>query len=261
MPTQPLDILPIWAVYVVTVVAGLLVVEAGFRLGRYMNKRHGYEKHENVGSLVGATLALLAFLLVFMIGIASNRFDTRRQLVVAEANAIGTLYLRAGYLDEPDRTDIRNWLREYVDIRLAAAVDPTQLPQVRTRSEAIQAEMWTRAEALARAQPNSDMGAIFVEALNSVIDLHGERVVAVYNRIPLNIWLAIYFVAFLTLAMVGFNNGLGGSRNFIVQLVLILVFAAVILLIVDLDRPQEGLLQVSQQPLIDLQQQLHNVGP
>jgi hypothetical protein len=68
-------------------------------------------------------------------------------------------------------------------------------------------------------------------------------------------------VAFLTLAMVGFSNGLGDSRNFFAQLALILVFSAVILLIVDLDRPGEGFLQVSQQPLIDLQQQLHSTAP
>jgi hypothetical protein len=261
MPTQPLDVLPIWAMYLLIVLLGLLVVEAGFRLGRYWKKRTGQAKQDNVNSLVGATLALLAFLLVFMIGIASNRFDNRRQLVVAEANAIGTAYLRAGYLDEPDRTDIRNLLREYVDVRLEAAADDAKIPQARARSEAIHTEMWTRAEAMARAHPDSDMGAIFIESLNAVIDLHTERIVAVFNRIPINIWLAIFFVAFLTLAMVGFSNGLGDSRNFFAQLALILVFSAVILLIVDLDRPGEGFLQVSQQPLIDLQQQLHSTAP
>jgi hypothetical protein len=137
MTTLALDVLPIWAVYLLVVLLGLLVVEAGFRLGRNWKQRKGQEKPENVGAMVGATLALLAFLLVFMIGIASNRFDNRRQLVIKEANAIGTTYLRAGYLEEPDRTEIRNLLREYVDIRLVAATDPTALPQVISRSEAI----------------------------------------------------------------------------------------------------------------------------
>lgn len=247
--------------YLLIVLMGLLMVEAGYRLGRYWKKHRGQEKQENVGALVGATLALLAFLLVFMIGIASNRFDTRRQLVIEEANAIGTAYLRAGYLDEPDRTDIRNLLREYVDVRLGAAANDAKIPEARARSEAIHTEMWNRAEAMARAHPDSDMGAIFIESLNAVIDLHTERVVAVYNRIPSNIWLGIFFVAFLTLGMVGFNNGLSESRNLVAQLVLILVFAAVILLIVDLDRPGEGFLQVSQQAMIDLQQQLHATSP
>ena len=112
MPTQPLDVLPIWVVYLLTVTIGLLVVEVGIRLGRYWAKRRWETegKREDIGDLVGAALTLLAFLLVFMIGIASNRFDTRRQVIVAEANAIGTTYLRAGYLDEPDRTEIRGAL-------------------------------------------------------------------------------------------------------------------------------------------------------
>ena len=133
MPTQPLDVLPIWAVYLFTVIIGLLVIEAGIRLGRYWAKRRWETegKREDIGDLVSAALTLLAFLLVFMIGIASNRFDTRRQLVVAEANAIGTTYLRAGYLDEPDRAAIRVLMREYLELRLDAAADPTKLPQSR----------------------------------------------------------------------------------------------------------------------------------
>jgi hypothetical protein len=263
MPTQPLDVLPIWAVYLLTVIMGLLVVEAGIRLGRYWAKRRKEKegKREDIGDLVGAALTLLAFLLVFMIGIASNRFDTRRQLVVNEANAIGTAYLRAGYLDEPDRTAIRVLLREYLDLRLDAATDPTKLPQSRARTEAILTELWTRAEAVARTNPDSELGVNFIEALNTVIDLHMERIVAVFNRIPLSNWLAVFAVAFLTLAMVGFNNGLTENCNPVAQLGLVLIFAAVLLLIVDVDRPQEGLLQISQQALMDLQQQLQVTGP
>ncbi len=257
MPTHPLDVLPIWAVYLLTVGVGLAAVEAGFYLGRYWQKRSGYQKSESIGALVGATLGLFAFLLVFIIGIASNRFDNRRELVLAEGNAVGTLYLRAGILDEPDRTDIRNWLREYVDIRLGAAANPTHIPKARARSEAIHTEMWSRVEALARAHPDSVMVALFIEALNDVIDLHESRIVAVFNRIPVNIWSAIFFVALITLFMVGFNHGLSESQNFVAQLALILVFAAVILLITDLDRPGEGFLRVSQQALSDLQRQLH----
>jgi hypothetical protein len=114
---------------------------------------------------------------------------------------------------------------------------------------------------MARAHPDSDMGAIFIESLNEVIDLHTERVVAVFNRISTGLWLGIFFVALLTLAMVGFSNGLSESRNFIAQLALVLVFAAVILLIVDLDRAGEGFMQVNQQAMIDLQRQLRVTSP
>ena len=261
MPTHPLDAFPIWAIYLLTVGVGLATVEVGFYLGRYWKKRSGYHKSENVGALVGATLGLFAFLLVFIIGIASSRFDNRRDLVLAEGNAVGTLYLRAGYLEEPDRSDIRSRLREYVDVRLDASADSTKIPEARARSEAIHLEIWDRAEALARSHPDSVMVALFIEALNAVIDVHESRTVAVSNRIPVNIWFAIFFVALITLFMVGFNHGLSESQNFVAQLALILVFAAVILLITDLDRPGEGFLQVSQQALSDLQQQIRGGDP
>ena len=258
MSGQPLDALPIWGVYVVIVLAALLTVEVGYRLGRYWQQRTEKGKEGEVGSLVGATLALLAFLLVFLTGAAANRFDDRRQLVVTEANAIKTTYLRAGYLDEPYRTDIRQFLREYLDLRLKAVTDPGTLADALVRSEEIHAELWNRAEIIAvTAKPNSDMAALFIESLNDVIDIHTERVAVGLIRIPWNIWLAVFFIALLTMAMVGFQNGVAGNRILIVQMVMILVFAGVILLIVDLDRSQEGFIQVSQQALVDLQRLLN----
>ena len=144
MATQPLDLLPIWAVYLLTVLLGLLVIEAGQFAGRYWAKRAKAHQRQiaNIDTLVGATLSLLAFLLVFMIGIASTRFDTRRHLVIAEANAIGTTYLRAGFLDEPYRTGVRNLLRDYVAVRLEAAADSSKLSEMRARAETIQTELW-----------------------------------------------------------------------------------------------------------------------
>ena len=263
MPTTPLDALPIWAVYLLLVLLGFLAIEAGYRIGRYWVKRgQGPERpKENIDALMGSTLALLAFLLVFMIGIATNRYDRRRELVVREANAIGTTYLRAGYLDEPYRTDLRERLREYTGIRLAAAADAGNLDPHRSRADALLVELWGQAEALARAYPDSEMAALFIESLNSVIDLHAERMVVVAMRIALGSWLAVLFVAFLALGMVGLDIGLSDRYNPLAQLVIVLVFAAVLLLIVDLDRPREGLLQVGQQALIDLQQQIQAIGP
>lgn len=250
---QPLDILPLWALYLLLVLAGLLAVEIGYRLGRWWQKRSGQQKEGTTGALVGSILGLLAFLLVFLTGIAANRFDNRRQLVIVEANAIGTTFLRAGYLEEPYKTDVRQLLQEYVAARLAAARDTSTLAAAIVRSEEIQTELWSRAEALAIANPSTEVVALFIESLNEVIDLHTERVIAVFNRIPFNFWLVIFFMAFLALMMVGFQNGLAGSRNLIAIVALILVFAAVIQLNIDLDWPQQGFLQVSQQAMTMVQ--------
>ncbi|MDH4115849.1 MAG: hypothetical protein OEX04_01310 [Acidimicrobiia bacterium] len=261
MSEQPLDALPIWGVYALIVLVAFLTVEVGFRLGRYKQQRTKHVMEASVGSVVGATLALLAFFLVFLTGAAADRFDTRRELVVTEANAINRTYLRAGYLEEPYRSDIRQLLREYVDVRLEAARDPNKLAAGVARSEEIHREIWDQAEVLAvQARPNSDMVALFIESLNDVIDVHTERVVVGLLRIPTNIWTAVFFIALLTIAMVGFQNGVTGNRVVIAQLAMIMVFAGVILLIVDLDRSQEGFLQVSQQAIVDLQRLLRSGG-
>ncbi|MCB0040839.1 MAG: hypothetical protein KDE23_14215, partial [Caldilinea sp.] len=90
--------LPIWVTYVLTVAFALLAIECGYWLGRQWQRRYPDEKESGVGALAGATLGLLAFLLALTMSMAVGRFDTRRQLVVEEANAIGTTFLRADYL-------------------------------------------------------------------------------------------------------------------------------------------------------------------
>src|SRR5262252_6331730 len=113
----PIDVLPLWALFIVIMLIVLLSVEFGYRLGKYRRSHHEMEKEAPLGTMVGAELALLAFILAFTFGLAAARFDTRRQVLLDEANAIGTTYLRAGML--PDQRDaIRALLRDYVRTRL-----------------------------------------------------------------------------------------------------------------------------------------------
>src|SRR5262245_43324784 len=112
------NLFPIWGVFLATVAVALLSIEGGFRLGQYRRRRSVQEDRPPVGEMVAATLALLAFLLAFTFGLAASRFDVRRGLVVDEANAIGTTYLRAALLPEPHRTAVRKLLRNYADVRL-----------------------------------------------------------------------------------------------------------------------------------------------
>lgn len=255
-----IDSLPIWAIYVLTVLFTLLAIELGHWLGKAWQRRYPGEKESAVGALAGATLGLLAFLLAFTTSIAAGRFDARRQLVVSEANAIGTTNLRAGYLDEPHRQEIRDLLREYVDIRLAA-VDVQSLDETVERSEEIHTALWTHAETLARAHPASPMVALFIASLNEMIDSHTVRYVSATARLPSALWAALYAVTFLAMLLVGMQASFGPRQNFLALVVLALVFSAVILLIADLNSSQEGALNVSQQAMLDLQRQLHTMAP
>lgn len=232
-----------------------LILFIAFEGGFFLGKKHrlvGEEDRAPIGSIVAATLGLLAFLLAFTFGITANKFEERRMLVIDEANAIGTTYLRAGYLSNPYQTEVENLLKEYVSVRLKA-LKPDQLAEGIKKSEELQEQLWVQAVAVAEKSPNSVVVGLFINSLNEVIDLHTKRVnIGVHFRLPIIIWSVLYFVTILAIGSVGYQVGLFHARYMGIVLLLILTFSSVLVLIVDLDRPQEGFIKVSQQSLIDL---------
>jgi hypothetical protein len=255
-----LDALPLWGFFLAVMLLILLSVEGGYRLGRFRRSRSDLEKESPVGAMVGASLGLLAFMLAFTFGIAAGRFDARRQILLDEVNAIGTTFLRAAMLPERGE-EIRNLLREYVDVRLEA-VQSQKIAEGIRRSEQIQDQLWTNATALAQQNPTSIVVGLFVQSLNEVIDIHATRVhFGIRNRIPGAIWSALFLVAALSLAAMGYHAGLAGTTRSLAQIAVAFTFAVVILLIADLDRPHAGLLTVSQQGLTDLQQSMKVARP
>ena len=252
----PLDALPLWGVFIVILLIVLLSVEFGYRLGKYRRSHHEMEKEAPLGTMVGATLGLLAFILAFTFGLAASRFDNRRQLLLDEANAIGTTYLRAGMLPERGQ-QVRDLLRDYVAARLEA-VQPGKLAQEIRRSEDIQQKVWTEAETVGNHNPNSIIVGLFVQSLNQMIDVHAARLQAgLRSRIPSAIWLGLLTVAVLSLAAMGYLEGLAGTRRSLAVFAVAVAFSVVIELIADLDRPQEGVLRVSQQALLDVQRSMN----
>jgi hypothetical protein len=255
MPQQTLDSIPIPLVFVLIVTVLLVGFEIGFRGGRWWQDRTPEDTQGPTATFVGSLLALMAFLLAITMGMASDRFDARRGLVLAEANAIGTTYLRAGYLPAPIGDESRELLREYVPLRINSS-DRASLASNIARSEEIHAELWTRAETVARDHP-SDVVALYVESLNEVIDLHASRITAgIYARVPETILILLLTGSALTLAMVGYGAGLTGRRSPVTAVVLVIALSAVLTIVIDLDRPRDGFVVVNQQPLIDLERQL-----
>lgn len=252
MPSEGIiDTLSLTALFVITGIVVLISSEVGWRLGNYRRKLPQHEREAPVGAVIGAMLGLLAFLLAFTFGMAATRYDTRKSLVLEEANAIGTTYLRAEMLPEPQRSQIRNRLREYAALRVGG-VTSLMTPELRAKSATLLNQLWANTVAATTQNPDSELGGLFVQSMNEMIDLDQTRITAGRNRIPDSIWLVLYSVAILTMAAMGYQFGLTGERSWPVTILLTLVFTAVIVLISDLDRPQAGLLQVSQQALIDL---------
>jgi len=256
--TQPLDMLPMWSIYILTILILFLSVEAGLRVGKFVQLRWPDKDEVGVGTVVGASLALLGFLLAFVTSIAIGNFDQRRHLIILEANAIGTTYLRAGYLADPYGTESRELLREYVSLRLKA-LDPAATDSAIARSEQIHDEMWLLAEEIAKGDSGPTI-ALYLSALNEVIDLHTERINAELGyRVPPVLLLGLCIVAVLTMILIGVYDSYREKHNLIALIIVVSIVAVVFMVIIDMDRSNVGLLQIPQKALIDLQQRLNLV--
>jgi hypothetical protein len=249
---QPLDCLPLWTLPLIILAIVLLAVEVGYRLGRHRSRYSEHEKESLVGAAVAATLALVGFMLAFTFGVAGTRYDARRQAVLDEANAIGTTYLRASLLPEDRGTDIRQLLRQYVDARLEA-VRTGKIETGLRRANELHSQLWATIEPIAKKYPESIQVGLFVQSLNQMIDLHTTRVVAgLYSRIPFIVWISLYAITAVSMIGIGYHAGLASKARSLSFLMLAITFAAVMLLVADLDRPQEGMLRVSQQVITDV---------
>jgi hypothetical protein len=250
--------LPLWSVYIITVVIVLISVVGGFFLGSYIRRRGKSKQEAPIGAVVGALLGLLAFILAFTFGMTASRFEARKQLLLDEVNAIGTAFLRADFLPEPQRAETKKLLRKYVDIRLKGTQQYKNLPQALVDSEALHDQLWSQVATLSQQTNDKILIGLYIQSLNEVIDLHSKRLtVGTQYRIPGSIWLALYFVTVMAMVAVGYHFGLAGGGSFLVSLLLSVAFSTVILLIADIDRAREGLLKVSQQPMLELQQKLN----
>ncbi len=142
--TYWIDYFSIPLLFILTVVLVFGAILAGRAMGAWMKEKTGGT--ESIGSVVGATLGFLAFLLAFTFNMAANRYDSRKSLMVEELNAIDATYRRAGLLPEQASIEIRSLLKEYIDLRVSLAQDPDKIQEAITRSEQIQNELWAEIE-------------------------------------------------------------------------------------------------------------------
>jgi hypothetical protein len=250
--SQPLDVIPLWAFFLLTLAIVYASVEGGIRLGRYRRRISEAEKETTIGPIVGATMGLLAFMLAFTFGLAASRFDARRKATVDEANAVGTTYLRAGLLEEPHRSEVRGLLRRYVDGRLAV-LETGDVAKLQKDTAEVHERLWSQAEAIGRTDPHSITGGLFIESLNQTIDMHSTRfLIAVQSRIPSVLWITLYLTAVFSMSEIGYHAGLTGSSRSPAVAAMAITFTVVLLLIADLDRPREGLIRVDQHAFVEL---------
>lgn len=257
-------ILPWWMVYVITTLIVLSATWVGYAFAVARKKRFGEEPEGAVNTVVGALMGLLAFILAFTFGVTTNKFDSRKDLLLNEVTAIETLHLRAGLLPEPHCSEVRKLVQQYVHIRIELNNNPAQIDEIITKSENLQAQLWKHAEALPTADlKHSDVVSLFSEALNSVIEYQTKRItVSTIYQLPRALWLSLYFITILSMLGVGYLFGMAEKANWTLLTILSLSFSVVIILIADLDNSntgKEGIISISQEPMIRLEQRLNEM--
>ena len=218
---------------------------------------------ENVPTLEGAVLGLLALMIGFTFAMALSRFELRRDAVLDEADAIGTTALRARLLPAPHNAECVKLLKDYVQLRLDLTQRVLSLGELNAaiiRSNAIQEALWQQAKAVAATDTEMVPTGLFIQSLNEMIDNQAKHLNAIRDRVPNIVFLTLYGVAATASAFAGYASGSGERPSRLPVYVMIILVCSVILMIQDLDRPFTGFIFNSQQPMIDTAKSISSYG-
>lgn len=243
---------PLWLLAVLFLLGLVLARELGAWLRRRV--RSGPANEDGDGFLIGAVLSLLALLVAFTFSIALQRFDARRELVIHEANALGTTWLRTQLLAEPERERVRAALRTYIDARLAygRARGAREELEAQRRSDALQAGVWTAMTDAVAPFRTTALAGLLVTPTNEAIDLATKRFATQQAHIPARIFRMLAIYALVAAGMVGYQRP--GFRKETTLMFVLLTLA--VTLVIDLDRPASGMIRVPQGPMLDLERSL-----
>jgi hypothetical protein len=237
----------------------LVVLWVAARLGAWLRNRRPvlHEKERDDFSVIlGATLTLLGLIIGFTFSMAISRYDQRKNYEEAEANAIGTEYLRADLLPAADAARVRTLLSKYLDQRILfyQATRGSHLDEINTTTAQLQNDLWSAIRPIAAAQP-TPIVSLAVSGMNDVLNAQGYTQAAWWNRIPFAAWCLMFQIAIFGNILLGYYLQDPQIKRPL-SLVLPLILAISFLLIADIDSPRGGFIRISPQNLISLSQSL-----
>jgi hypothetical protein len=214
------------------------------------------DEREDLGMIQAAILTLLALIIGFSFSMAISRYDVRKNLEEAEANAIGTEFLRADLLPAADAAKVRGLLRKYLNQRLLfyTNADARQLQQIKLNTAQLQADLWSAVRAPAEANP-TPVTALAISGMNDVLNSQGYTQAAYWNQIPLGEWALMIVIASCASLLVGYGSRRAEREEFLL-LLLPTILAVSFMLISDIDSPRGGLIRVQPQNLESLAQSM-----
>lgn len=232
----------------------ILAAEAGYRLHLKAIARRPAKEGDGEGSgyVLTAALALLGLLIAFTFGMAADRYETRRLLVVQEANAISTSVLRYQLLPQPQRDRLIAVMADYVKVRrefFEVGDDRDKVKATEARTEALQAVIWNDVAAGVRTPEGQPLTNLVIGTTNDMFDRAADRHAAFDARVPSRALHVLVLYALVAAAIMGHSLAPGGRRHLISTSGLFVLIAMAISLIIDLDSPRMGGVRVPQAPL------------
>lgn len=233
----------------------IVATKIGATLGRrYKDSPNDFARVQT-DSVQASLLGILALLLGFTFSLAIGRYDARSQALVDEANAIGTAYLRAELLHAEVRPDTLDLLQRYLDIRIASSqidlVDEDR-PQLLAEANTLITDLWQQAIMAAEVTERPAITALYIKALNDMIDAYAKRDAELNRHVPEIVLMLLYFTFISVSLLLGYATGMRGNKVTFAAYIQIFLIVLLVFLIIDLDRPRRGIIEVSQQSLIDL---------
>ncbi len=243
---------------IVVLLASFATMWISAQVGGYFRRRQTNiddKAQEDRDMVVTATLTLLGLIIGFSFSMAIGRYDQRKNYEEAEANAIGTEWVRADLLPADDAATVRKLLREYLNERiLFYQASFSELPQINQRTADLQAKLWAALNSPVKSEPTT-VAALIASGMNDVLNSQGYTQAAWWNRIPAGAWILMVLIAICSNFLVGYGTH-STSNSFLRFLVLPIILSIAFFMISDIDSPRRGVIRVVPQNLIALQQSL-----
>lgn len=236
---------------VLGLVAGVVVAhEAGFRFGS-LNRSVDAPFDRQVSIVQGSTAAVVAFLVGFAFSGAASRFIDRSDIIVKEANALGTAYLRADVLVEPQRAELKAVLKEYTAdrVKLLSREGRDQIGPLLAKVGGLHEQMWR--SAIKGTQGIAPLMAVVLPSINDVIDLHSIHLAMARRHLPVPIMALLLGTAAISVGLIGFGNGRAGRRFSAIDSVYGVVLAIALAMTIDLDYPGIGTIKVNNLSVVE----------
>jgi hypothetical protein len=236
----------------------IVLLELGRRLGQRRQGKDEQGARAGLGAVEGAVFALMGLLVAFTFSGAATRFDNRRQLIVEEANAIGTAWLRLDLLPAAAQPELRDLFRRYLDSRLAITQKMPDVEAARLelgKASALQGEIWSRVVAACQQSPNLMMAQV-VPALNQMFDVAATRTMAAQMHPPAIVFVMLGVLALMSSLLAGYAMAGGKTRSWIHIIAFVLIMATTVYVILDLEFPRLGFIRIDamDRMLLDLRQ-------